>query len=221
MCATRLMNCFKTLPGNVAQIIFDNYGYNHQHSGKNRDQDDNERCINNLDQELPFPSEWEEFLMNRRNKLQLVNLLVDLIKDGAVAKDVYVNRGNGCYFRQNNGTWIPFPVLDSSPRKADQVIPLHAVYAGSRPEDTTCIVADDRDIYLSLIHINREIKSNVLFRQGKVNDKNGITFHDVKFIADTLGREICQILPCFHALKDLITYFNSTFPQKPMFSKRC
>ena len=124
MCATRLMNRFKTLPGNVVHIIFDNYGYDHQYSDKNRDQDDNERCINNLDQELPFPSEWEEFLMNGRNKLQLVNLLVDLIKDGAVAKDVYVNRGNDCYFRQNNGTWIPFPVLDSSPREADQVTDL-------------------------------------------------------------------------------------------------
>ena len=103
MCATRLMNRFKTLPGNVVHIIFDNYGYDHQYSGKNRDQDDNERCINNLDQELPVPSEWEEFLRNRRNKLQLVNLLVDLIKDGAVGKVVYVNRGNDCYFRQNNG----------------------------------------------------------------------------------------------------------------------
>ena len=44
-------------------------------------------------------SKWQEFLNNGRNKLQLVNLLVDLIKDGAVEKDVYVNRGNDCYFR--------------------------------------------------------------------------------------------------------------------------
>ena len=66
------------------------------------DQDDSERCINNLDQELPFPSEWEGFFKNGTNKLQLVNLLVDLIKDSAVGKDVFVNRGNDCYFRQNN-----------------------------------------------------------------------------------------------------------------------
>ena len=49
MLATRLMNRFKSLPGNVLHIIFDNYGYDHQHPGKSRDQDDNERCINNLD----------------------------------------------------------------------------------------------------------------------------------------------------------------------------
>ena len=53
-----------------------------------------------------------------------MNVVVDLTKDGAVGKDVYVNRGNDCYFRQNNGTWIPFPVLDSSPREADQVTDL-------------------------------------------------------------------------------------------------
>ena len=68
---------------------------------------------------------------------------------------------------------------------------MHTVYADSRPEDTICIVADDTDIYLSLIHISHEIKSNVFFRQGKVNDKDGITFHDVKSIANTLGPEIC------------------------------
>ena len=150
-----------------------------------------------------------------------MNLLVELIKDGAVGKFEYVNRGNDCYIGQNNGTWIPFPILDSSHLEADQVIQLHAVYAGSRPEDTICIVADDTDIYLSLIHISHEMKSNVFFRQGKVNDKDGITFHDVKFIADTLGPKICQILPCFHALKDLITHSHSTSAQRFKFSRRC
>ena len=148
-------NRFKYFSGNVLPIIFDNYGYDHQHPGKNKDQDHNERCIKNLNQELFFPSEWEEFLKNGKNKLQLVNLLVDLTKDGAVGKDVYVNRGNDCYFRQNNGTWIPFPILDSSHCQADQVIPLHAVYACIRPEDTICVFADDADVYLSLIHISQ------------------------------------------------------------------
>ena len=89
-------------------------------------------------------------------------------------------------FQAEYGTWIPFPILDSSHHEADQVIPLHAVYAGSRPEDTICIVADDTDIYLSVIHTSHEIKSNVFFRQGKVNDEDGITFHDVNSVADTL-----------------------------------
>ena len=154
-----------------------------------------------MDQELPFPSEWGKFLKKGKNKIQLVNLTVSLIKDGTVGSDVYVNRGNNCYFRQTNGTWIPFSILDSSHREIDLAIPLHSVYAGSWPEDTICVAADDTDIYLSLIHISHEIKSNVFFRQGKVNDKDGKTFHDVKSIADTLGSEICQILPCFHTLK--------------------
>ena len=39
-----------------------------------------------------------------------------------------------------------------------------------------------------------------IFRQDKVNDKDGKTFHDARSIANTLGPEICQILPCFHTL---------------------
>ena len=72
-----------------------------------------------------------------------MNLLVNLIKDSAVGKDVYANRGNDCYFSHNNGTWIPFPILDSSHREADQAIPLHSVYVGSRPEDTSSIIVTE------------------------------------------------------------------------------
>ena len=67
---------------------------------------------------------------------------------------------------------------------------MHAVYAGSQTEETICIVADDTDINSSLIHIIHEIRSNVFFRQGKVNDKKGITLHDGKSIGDTLGPKI-------------------------------
>ena len=51
------------------------------------------RCINSLDQDLPPTKEWNEFLMNQKNKLQIVNLLVDYIKLGAVAnKAVILNQ---------------------------------------------------------------------------------------------------------------------------------
>ena len=161
-----------------------------------------------MHQQHPFPSEWEEFLKNGRNKLQLVSLLVDLIKDGAVGESAYVNRGNNCYFRQNNGTWIPFPVIGSSHREADRVARLHAVYADSGPDDMICIFGDDTNIYMSLSHISHERESNVFLGQGKVNDKDGVTFCNVKSIADTLGAEICQILSCFHTL----TGPDYTFP---------
>ena len=38
----------------------------------------------------PFSKWMGEFLKNGKNKLQLVNLLADLIKDSTVGKDVYV-----------------------------------------------------------------------------------------------------------------------------------
>ena len=55
------------------------------------DQNDNDRCINNLDQELPLPSECESFLKKGSNRLQLVNLLADLIKDRAVGEEYIIH----------------------------------------------------------------------------------------------------------------------------------
>ena len=39
-----------------------------------------DRWINSLNQDLPPTKEWDEFLINHKNKLQIVNLLVDYIK---------------------------------------------------------------------------------------------------------------------------------------------
>ena len=41
-----------------------------------------DRVINSLNQDLPPTKEWNEFLMNYKNKLKTVNLLVDYTKSG-------------------------------------------------------------------------------------------------------------------------------------------
>ena len=77
---------------------------------------------------------------------------------------------------------------------------MHAVFAGSSGDESICVVADDSDIYLSLLHISPEVNAQLYFRQGKAKDKNGIEYHDVHSLARYLGTEICSILLAFHVL---------------------
>ena len=88
------------------------------------------------------------------------------------------------------------------------MIPKHAVVAGRNPESVCCVVADDSDIFLSLLNVSHLIPSKLYFRQGKSSDKDGITYHDVHSLATELGRNICNIIPCFHTL----TGSDYTFP---------
>ena len=51
-------------------------------------------------------------------------------------------------------------------------------------------------------------KRRYIFVRKKSTDKAGITYHDVRSLADELGREICHVILCFHAL----TGSDFTFP---------
>ena len=64
----------------------------------------------------------------------------------------FIEHGNGC---------VCFPELDFLHSDADQKIPMLAVYVGREKNDTA--VADDTDIYLSLINISYHIRSHLYF----------------------------------------------------------
>ena len=190
------------LPGKTVHIVIDNYKYEYSVPSKNRGSVDIEREINHLDQELPATSEWDNFLMNSNNKYKLVNILVDYIlsDDCKIDKTVYINKQNSCYIKERNQAPREFEQLHSTHREADQKIPMHTVFAGTSDEESVCVVADDTDIYLSLLFIAPQIKSKLYFRQGKSRDKTGIEYHDVHSLARHLEPEICSILPAFHSL---------------------
>ena len=68
------------------------------------------RGSNSLDQDLPPTKEWNEFLMNHKNKLQIVNLLADHIKSGRINK-----KGSKCFLVTEDGSnWARIPELDST-----------------------------------------------------------------------------------------------------------
>ena len=190
------------LPGTNLHLLFDNYNYEYSVPSKNRAALDIEREFNDLDQELPITSEWDNFLMNKNNKSKLVAILVDYIlsDDCSIQKKVYINKQDKCYLKATNQAPRECENLLSKHREADQKIPMHAVFAGASEEDSICVVADDSDIYLSLLHMSSKIKSKLYFRQGKTKDKRGIEFHVVHSLANFLGPEICSTLLAFHAL---------------------
>ena len=92
------------------------------------------------------------------------------------------------------------PELDSSHKEADQKTPIHIVYAGQDNSNKVCVIADDKDTYLSLINVAHLVKSCFYFRQVNTIDNEGITYHDIRAIANHLGKEICSVLPAFHTL---------------------
>ena len=207
--AERFVRYLAALPGDEVHLVFDNYNYPHNIPSKNRSQTFSERIINNIDQELPAVSEWAEFLKSSKNKFQLTLLLADFMIDGALPnKTVYVNKETECYYKSLSTPAVRFPDLDSNHREADQMIPMHAVHAGQSPERSVCVVADDTDIYLSLLYVSSQVESDLYFRQGKTTDKVGITYHDVKSLAANLGNETLSVLLCFHSL----TGSDFTFP---------
>ena len=145
----------------------------------------------------------ERIFDNHKNKLPIVNLLANHIKSGRInKKGVIVNKGSECFLVTENGSnWARIPELNSTHREADQKIPMHAVYAGQNSNETVCVVADDMDIYLSLINISHHVSSHLYFRQGKAKDKVGISYLDIHAIAAHLGDGICRIIPAFHTLR--------------------
>ena len=77
---------------------------------------------------------------------------------------------------------------------------MHTVFAGVSETDAVCVVADDSDIFLSLLYVSSKVHSKLYFRQGKTKDKSGIEYHDIHSAANHLGPDICGILLPFHAL---------------------
>ena len=85
------MNYLSLKPGNNLHVIFDNYNYEYSVPSKQRDVSQMERVIKSLNQDVPPTKEWNEFLMNYKNKSQIDNLLVDYIKSARI-RDKAVNQ---------------------------------------------------------------------------------------------------------------------------------
>ena len=98
------MAYIENLPGSNIHIVFDNYnceGDQFISLSKERLESSTERNISSLNQVLPNANEWSEFLSNRKNKLQLCNLLADYFTSGEIAteKVLFVTKKKICYIK--------------------------------------------------------------------------------------------------------------------------
>ena len=83
----KVFSYIEKLPGTSIHIVFDNYAYYPDSFiplSKGRKSNGTERNINKLNQFLPNPSEWQEFLSNDKNKLSICKLLAEFFVSGKV-----------------------------------------------------------------------------------------------------------------------------------------
>ena len=79
--------------------MFDNYAYYPElfiPLSKGRKSDGAEKNINNLNQVLPNPSEWQELLSKDKNKLSICKLLAEFFVSG----EVYTEKKHFCNKRK-------------------------------------------------------------------------------------------------------------------------
>ena len=93
-----------------------------------------------------------------------------------------------------------FKDLCSSHREADYKLRMHAVYANQLHKRPLCVVADDTDVFILLLFVAQYFENTAFFCRRKSSDTDGITYHNINSVSDYIGAEICEILPCSHAL---------------------
>ena len=168
---------------------------------KERLESSTERNNSSLNQVLA--NEWSELLSNRKNKLQLCNLLADYFTRGEIAteKILFVTKEKHFYIKRPDQIRQVCPLLYSEHKEADHRIASHAKYASDNDNnENSSITIDDTDIYILLIRITCYCGFMLYFRQGTSSSKAGSSYHNVSAAASEFGESICKILPSFHAL---------------------
>ena len=130
--------------------MFDNYAYYPDSLialPKGRKSDGTEKSINNLNQVLPNPSEWQEFLSDDKNKLSIRKLLAEFFVSGEVytEKNIFARKEKKCFVKYANQVAIEKPELFSMYRVVDHRLAFHAKCSADSG-DIVCVVADDTDV---------------------------------------------------------------------------
>ena len=112
--AKKLFAYIENLPGNNIYIVFDNYNC------------EGDQFIS-LSKERLNANEWSEFLSNRKNKLQLCNLLADYFTSGEIAteKILFVTKEKNCYIKHPGQIRQVCPLLYSEHKEACHRIASH------------------------------------------------------------------------------------------------
>lgn len=84
---------------------------------------------------------------------------------------------------------VEVPDLKSNNREADPRIALPA-FLLHQMTIQVCIVADDKNVYILLLHVSQYCSGKVYFQQDTGSFNDGITYYDVKSLAKHLGEAV-------------------------------
>ena len=76
----------------------------------------------------------------------------------------------------------------------------HSVYAAKRIGKSDCVVADDTDVFILLLHVSISCNKTLHFYQDTISSRDGITCHNVISWSSQLGEKTCAIPQAFDSL---------------------
>ena len=76
----------------------------------------------------------------------------------------------------------------------------HSVSAAKLTGKSVCVMADDTDVFILLLHVSINCNEALYFRQGTISSRDGITCRNITSLSSQLGKKICAILPAFYSL---------------------
>ena len=88
----------------------------------------------------------------------------------------------------------------------------HSVYAAKLTEKLACVVANDTDVFILLLHVSINCNETLYFRQRTTSSRDVTTYDNVTSLSSQLGEKICAILPVFH-------WLTSSDFKKPFFGR--
>lgn len=161
--------------------------------------------INIANRNTPVPKQWQKFISNSKNKVNLISFLCKEWCEMAKSKlrrDQELIIGGGLTdptlaIMISNGRSRTLDELKSDHEEADTRMILHASHASSS-KARIVIHSPDTDVAILSIHFVHNMQCEELWFKTGVKDK--VRFLPVHTIASKLGVSACSSLPGFHAL---------------------
>ncbi|KAK3738178.1 hypothetical protein QZH41_007178 [Actinostola sp. cb2023] len=188
-------------------IVFDRYDLPHsiKESERLKRESSNALEIKITTRSTPVPKQWQQFISNKRNKVNLCAFLCQEwceMAKSAMRHGQELVIGGGFDDPTNtviisNGRTSILEGLKSDHEEADTRMLLHACHASST-KPRIVIQSPDTDVAVLAIHFFCHIQCEELWFKTGVKDK--VRFLPVHIVVDKLGLSVCSALLGFHAL---------------------
>ena len=144
-------------------------------------------------QHMPIGMKWQEFLSVGENKEQLISLLgtyfENLSNNNLLSMPLIFTTGDKTLHLENGEETI---IKSCSHEEADTRLVLHAI----EQESDVVVVCKDTDVLMLLVwaYSSYKVTHNWYFKY------EGEKYACIRTIVDSLGPDICSVLPAFHAI---------------------